>query len=44
VLSVVGTSSEDAAKIIAQFPEGEYASLETIAGQQGQARRPTPCE
>jgi CPA2 family monovalent cation:H+ antiporter-2 len=34
VLTAVGASPEDAAQIIAQFRHGDYAGLETIAGEQ----------
>jgi monovalent cation:H+ antiporter-2, CPA2 family len=34
VLTSVGASAEDAAQVIAQFRRGDYAGLETIAGEQ----------
>jgi CPA2 family monovalent cation:H+ antiporter-2 len=34
VLTAVGASGEDTAQIIAQFRQGDYAGLETIAGEQ----------
>jgi monovalent cation:H+ antiporter-2, CPA2 family len=34
VLTAVGASAEDAAQVIAQFRQGDYAGLETIAGSE----------